>query len=318
MTSGSINFAMTRDDIIRAALKKLGAFDASDSIPADEVEDAAFALNACIKELMAEGEVGLWVRSVITLFIQQDQESYTMGSGSSDHYTTSYSETAVTTDAVSGATTIVVDSATGFVVGYNIGIQVDDGSIHWTTITNIASTTITLNAALDDDASEGNDVYVYQTKAPFFQKPIEAFRRDDSDIDTTVSILAYHDYVTLSQKPMDGAPTLVSWQPNLVSGTLFVWPTGGAEGSTVQTNKIVLTVDRTIEDMDVTSDNPDFPIEWGNVLVWLLAADLAPDYGLQLDDRMYLRAEAERKKEKALQYGQDTGPVRFGIDTQGR
>lgn len=317
-TSGSVNFAMTRDDIIRGALKKLGAFDASDPIPADEVQDAAFALNAVIKELMAEGEVGLWVRSVITLFIQQGQESYTIGSGSSDHYTTSYSETTVTSDTASGSTTVVVDSASGFVVGYYIGIQVDDGSIHWTTITNIASTTITLNDALDDDAAEGNDVYVYQTKAPFFQKPIEAYRRDDSDIDTTIDILAYHDYATLSQKTDAGAPDMVSWKPGLTSGTLYVWPTGGAEGSTVQTNKVVLTVDRTLEDMDVTSDNPDFPIEWGNVLVWLLAADLAPDYGLQLNDRMYLRAEAERKKERALQYGQDTGPVRFGMNTQGR
>lgn len=317
-TSGSINFAMTRDDIIRGALKKLGAFDASDSIPADEVQDAAFALNACIKELMAEGEVGLWVRSIITLFIQQGQESYTIGSGSSDHATTSYSETTVSTAASSGSTTVVVESATGIVAGYYIGVQVDDGSIHWTTVASVSSTTITLTDALDDDAAVDNNVYIYQTKAPFFQRPIEAFRRDDSDIDTTVDILAYHDYVTLSQKTNSGAPDLVSWQPNLTTGTLRVWPTGGGEGSPSQTNKIVLTVDRTIEDMDVTSDNPDFPIEWGNVLIWLLAADLAPDYGLGLQDRMYLRAEADRKKERALQYGQDTGPVRFGIDTQGR
>lgn len=317
-TSGSVNFAMTRDDIIRGALKKIGAFDASDAIPADEIQDAAFALNACIKELMAEGEVGLWVRSVITLFLQQGQETYTIGTGSTDHATTAYNETTVGTAASSGATSIIVDSASGAVVGYYIGIQVDDGSIHWTTISSIAGTTLGLTAALDDDAAVGNDVYIYQTKAPFFQRPIEAYRRDDSVIDTTVDILAYHDYATLSQKTDTGAPDMVSWQPNLTSGTLYVWPTGGAEGSTVQTNKIVLTVDRTLEDMDVTADNPDFPIQWGNVLIWLLAADLAPDYGLQLNDRMYLRAEAERKKEKALQYGQDTGPIRFGMNTQGR
>ena len=313
-TSGSVNFAMTRDDIIRGALKKLGAFDASDSIPADEVQDAAFALNAVVKELMAEGEVGLWLRQIITLFIQQDQETYTLGSGSTDHYTVSYNETTLAADAAAGASSITVTSATGFTTTYYIGVQLDSGAIDWTTVSSVASTTIGLTATLDSAASSGNNVYVYQTKAPYFQRAINCFRRDDSDIDTTVDILAYEDYVTLSQKDNTGAPDLVSWQPNLTSGKLFVWPTGGAE----DINKLVLTVDRTIEDFDATTDNPDFPIEWGNVLVWLLAADLAPDYGLGLQDRMYLRAEAERKKERALQYGQDTGPVRFGIDTQGR
>ena len=314
MTSGSINFSMTRDDIIRGALKKLGAFDASDTIPADEVQDAAFALNAVVKELMAEGEVGLWLRDVITLFIQQDQQTYTIGSGSTDHATRSYNETTLAADAASGATSITVTSATGFTATYYVGVQLDSGAIDWTTVSSVSSTTISLTAALDGAATSGNNVYVYQTKASFFQRPINCFRRDDSDIDTTVDILAYEDYVTLSQKENEGAPDLVSWKPNLVSGILYVWPTGGDES----TNKLVLTVDRTIEDFDATSDNPDFPIEWGNVLVWLLAADLASDYGLDLKDRMYLRAEAERKKERALQYGQDTGPVRFGIDTQGR
>lgn len=317
-TSGSINFSMTRDDIIRGALKKLGVFDASDSIPADEVQDAAFALNAVVKELMAEGEVGLWLREIITLFIQQGQETYTIGSGSTDNATRSFNETTLSADAASGATSITVDSATGFVAAYYVGIQLDSGAFDWTTVASVAGTTISLDDALTGVASSGNVVYVYQTKASFFQKPINCFRRDDSDIDTTVDILAYEDYVTLSQKSNSGAPDLVSWKPNLTSGTLYVWPTGGAEGGQGSTNKLVLTVDRTIEDFDTTSDNPDFPIEWGNVLVWLLAADLASDYGLGLQDRMYLRAEAERKKERALQYGQDTGPVRFGIDTQGR
>lgn len=313
-TSGSINFAMTRDDIIRGALKKLGAYDASDAIPADELEDAVFALNAVVKELMVEGEVGLWLRSIITLFIQEDQQSYTIGSGSSDHYTTSYTETTLSADAASGASSISVTSATGFTTTYFIGVQLDSGAIDWTTISSVVSTTIGLTATLDGAASSGNNVYVYQTRAPFFQRAINCYRRDDSDIDTTVDILAYEDYATLSQKANDGAPDLVSWKPGLTTGTLYVWPTGGD----MDTNKLVLTVDRTIEDFDATSDNPDFPIEWGNVLVWLLAADLAPDYGLGLQDRMYIRAEADRKKERALQYGQDTGPVQFGIDTQGR
>jgi len=312
-TSGSINFGMTRDDIIRGALKKLGAYDASDSIPADELEDAAFALNAVTKELMAEGEIGLWVRQRMTLFIQSAQEDYTIGSGSTDHATTSYTETTTSAAASDGATSISVTSATGFVVGYYIGVEVDDGSIHLTTIASISSTTIGLTAAIDDDAASGNNVYVYQTKASFFKKVFSAETLSDDDIATPMDVVAYSDYEDLSQKASTGQPTMASWQPNLTSGTLFVWPTGGASGI----NKIELTVDRTIEDFDAASNDMDFPIEWGNVLVWLLAADLASDYGLTLQDRQWLRVEAERKKERALQYGQDQGSVSFGVDTQG-
>ena len=301
---------MTRDDIIRGALKKLGAYDASDAIPAEELTDAAFALNTVTKELMAEGEVGLWLREQITLFLQEEQESYNIGSTSTDHATTSYSETTLSAAAAAAAASVVVTSATGFTVGYYIGVKLDDDTIDWTTISSVASTTIGLTATLNSAAASGNKVYVYQTKANRFQRPLDAFRRTTADLDTTVDIVSRTDYDALAQKDSSGPPTTMYYQPNLTLGKVYVWPT--QPGS--DTDKLVIVVERTIEDFDVTSDNPDFPIEWGNYLIWALAADLAPDYGLDLNDRLYLRKEADRKKERLLQYSQDDGSVSFKMD----
>ena len=47
----------------------------------------------------------------------------------------------------------------------NIGIELDDGTIQWTTINGApAGSTVTLTDALTDDVASGNAVYVYTAK----------------------------------------------------------------------------------------------------------------------------------------------------------
>lgn len=58
-------------------------------------------------------------------------------------------------DYESGATQVVVDAPSGFVVGDPIEIDLIDGTVHLTTITAIASSTFTLAVALPNAAEEG-------------------------------------------------------------------------------------------------------------------------------------------------------------------
>jgi hypothetical protein len=58
-TSGTYSFTMTRDDIIAGALRLVGAYDPSESIPQEDITTCAVALNLLVKDL-ARNELPLW------------------------------------------------------------------------------------------------------------------------------------------------------------------------------------------------------------------------------------------------------------------
>jgi hypothetical protein len=301
--SGSKNFTVTRTDIINAAMRKTGSYDAGDAPSADESADAVLALNVMIKEWSAKGIDVPW-RETITLFLQSGTQSYRIGS-TGDHATTSYQETTMSADAAASATTISLTSTSGMTNADYMGIKLDDGSIHWTTISSVAGTTIATGLA--SAASEGNAVYSYTTKANRPQRIVYANRRSASGQDTEVELIGDIAYRELSNKSSTGPVNQCFYQPTLVNGTLFVWPTGGVD-------KFMLISQPLVDDFDAASNNPQFPIEWSNAIIWNLAAELAPEYGLPLKERMLLKAEAREKLETVLDYDVENASVIFGRD----
>jgi len=79
-TSGSTNWTVNRNEIINAAWRKIGAVGEGQTASAEMLVDASQALNAMIKEWLAEG-IGLWLYDAFSVTIVTDTKSYTMGSG---------------------------------------------------------------------------------------------------------------------------------------------------------------------------------------------------------------------------------------------
>ena len=48
MTSGTTTFSITRDDIIKAALRKIGVVAQGETPTTDQITEAAFALNLMV------------------------------------------------------------------------------------------------------------------------------------------------------------------------------------------------------------------------------------------------------------------------------
>lgn len=271
--SGTNTFSQTRNDIINRALSILGVKTRGRALTAEEVNEASDALNLFVKGLKSEG-VYLWKYAEGTLFLKVGQESYVLD-GSTANATESFVETTASAAAVSGAFSIVVTSATGFVIGYNIGIMQDDGDLFWTTISNIAGTTITLTTALTDDVSSAATVYVYQTKINRPEQITSCRRRDSSDYDTPMNELARSDYFNLSQKTVTGQPTQFYYDKQLNYGTLYLY-----QAPNDATNTIRFTLQKMFFDFTSGTDNPDFPIEWADTLAFGLASRLTYDYGI--------------------------------------
>lgn len=304
--SGSKDFAVTRAEIVEGALRKIGVYDQGESIPGDESKSAVFALNAMIKEWVARG-IDIWLREEVTLFLQPNTQKYQLGAANA---TTSYVETALSSAAASGATALSVDSTTGMTVGDFIGVKLDDNSIHWDTIQNTSPLTITNGLA--SAASSGKKVYAYTTKAGRPQKLLYAFRRDVNDHDTEIDLIGESEYQRQSNKGSSGPPTEIWYRPTIGTGTLHVWPVDG--GSTW--DKLVLIAQSLPDDFDVAGNNPQFPIEWANTLVWNLAAELGPEYGIQDKEQAKLFRVAEFKLNELLDYDSENANVIFALDVR--
>jgi len=308
--SGSKDFEITRSDIIGGALRKIGVYDESDAVSGDATTTANIALNLMIKEYVNEG-LDLFLRTESTLFLQPNVQKYLLTTA---EITDSYNETTLSAAEASGQTVISVTSSTGMTAADRVGLKMDDNTIHWTTIVSVdSSIQITITSATDDDAASGNKVYAYTTKSDVPQKLLYAFRSDINGFDTEVSIIGENEYRRQSNKTSDGPPVEIWYnrKGNTSTGELFVWPDNGGKNW----DKIVLIANHLPDDFDASSDNPDFPIEFGNVLVWGLAAEIASEYGLSESEQGRLWQIAQHKLDNALDYSTENASVIFTLAT---
>lgn len=277
--SGSSDFTRTRDQIIRRAFRAISVVKSGETPGAQIVTDAAEALNAMVKRWQKKG-LHVWTVTEATLFPQASQVRYALASGSTDHATESYVATELTADASAGATSVTVDSITGISSGDNIGIVVDDGSIHWTTVNGApAGSTITLTTGLDDSASDGAAVFTYTTKIVRPLKIVDARRYNiSSQIETPISetqgsLMARLDYQALPNKAQTGTINRAFYDPQRDTGYLYLW-----QPPTTVLDLVKFTWHRPIMDFDSASDNPDLPQEWFDALAFNLAVSLAPEF----------------------------------------
>ena len=284
--SGTNTFSQTRNDIINRALSILGVKTRGRALTAEEVNEASDALNLFVKGLKSEG-VYLWKYAEGTLFLTVGQESYLID-GSTANATESFTQTTTSAAASSGATAIVVTSATGFTAGYFVGVMQDNGNIFWTTVASVAGTTINLDNALPDDVSSGATVYVYQTKITRPETITSARRRDSSGYDTPLNELARSDYFNLSQKKVTGQPTQFYYDKQLNYGTFYLY-----QAPDDATNTIKFTFQKMFFDFTTGNDNPDFPIEWAETLAFGLASRLTFDYGIDKTKAQLIKATAD-------------------------
>ena len=78
MTSGTTTFSITRDDIIKGALRKIGVVAQGEVPTTDQVTEAAFALNTMVKAWEADG-MPLWALRTTPITLVAGQTTYTIG-----------------------------------------------------------------------------------------------------------------------------------------------------------------------------------------------------------------------------------------------
>ncbi len=314
-TSNTYSFNYGRDQIIRAAYRKIGAIEAGEIPSAEMTLDGADALNMMVKEWEATG-IHVWEEVEGVLFLQPGQIQYTISPISADYSTQGgYASTSVVSIA---GTALVVSSATGIGLNYLIGIMSSSNVLFWTTVAGISGTNITLTAAPTFPVSGGVAVYAYApgnsaTSVGIGIKPlrIPQGRRLylSSNIFTSMMPMSRKDYYDQPNKNSPGTITQFYFSPRLVTGQLSVWPSPPDSSSAFE-----FTWLRPIQDFDSAGDTPDLPAEWVSTLVFNLAIELAPEYGVPAEVYQMVKTAAAEKLDRLMGWDREDTSVYFGVD----
>ena len=305
-TSGSVDFSLNRDELIKRSLRILGVLDFNETPTADQVNDASITLNMMVKSWQAAG-YNLWRYQEATLFMTEGTNSYTLSSTGA-RCTESYVTTAVATAASSTDLTIDVDSIAGISSGDFIGVFLDGGTFQWTTVNGApAGVTITLTDALTDDVSVDAVVYTFTTKV---NRPVKVLgaRRVDSGIETELYEMNYFEFQNQPNKTSKSTPVAYMYDRKL-SAKLFLWQTPGDDKLLIN-----VTLAREFDDFDAQANTMDFPDEWYDALTYNLAVRLAPEYGVNMQRFGMVKAEAEQYLQAVLAWDRDDAGVFFQPD----
>lgn len=311
--SGSFNFTQNRDNLIKDAFVEAGILRPDETPDYEENSYAANTLNRMLKSWFQFG-LHLFAIRDATLFLETDKIQYSLGP-TGDHCTESFTETAIKVAASTSATSIDVDSTTGMSASDYIGIELDSGAVHWTTISSVTdSDTVVIASGLASAAAVDNVVYFYTNK---IQRPLRinhAYYRDHTTAevktDTRMYEISRDEYLSLSAKNTESRPTEYYFDPQLTNCVLNIY----GEPTDVK-DTIVLAMQFPFDDMDAAANDFSFPVEWLDAIHLNLAARLASAYRQGGDAKtMELTSRAVRALEQAKGFDEERSDLQIVPD----
>lgn len=262
--------------------------------------------------------IHLWTEAEGILFLQSNQAQYSLGPATTtDHATQTnppnYVQTTLTLPITFGAQSIQVASIANILAGDNIGILMSGGEIFWSTVNGSPTgNTVNLTTPLTDSANPGAIVVDYTT--PILRPlRIVAARRFNlaSGIETPMVRMSRLDYRDLPEKQNPGTTTQYFYDPlggAVQNGQLYVWPV-----ENVVNDAVKFTWYRQLQDFNNPGDNPDFPQEWINPLVYNLAVEMAPEFDMNPQRYQMLKAKADESLSRVFGWDREDDSVYFGV-----
>jgi hypothetical protein len=145
-------------------------------------------------------------------------------------------------------------------------------------------------------------------------KIFQAWRNQSSNYSNVpLNIYTNYNYDLLPLVNSSGTPVNLYFQPFNTYGMINLWPKPNDATTTIS-----IRYQAPFEDMTSDTDDLDFPSEWTETIIYLLAVRLAPEYGIPLMDRQQLKKEADELHATALMFGTEEGSFFFQPDTAGR
>lgn len=282
-TSGSYNFTVNRDQVIRLAMLNINRLDETEAPTATDITDCSVILNMMIKQWQGKSDFApglkVWTRKRTRLFLDNTKGQYTVGPAAIG-WTDVNTVTTTTVGSALGAGSITVSDPTQITAAYHIGIELGTGNLQWTTVLSKVGAVINLNTTLSAAVLAGATVYCYQTGSQMPLNVEAAVLRDQFGNDTPLKIMTQKEYDFLPSKVAPdniGDPTAILLETGLLTqggSTIFT----DVAASQDVTKFIVVTNMQPVQDMTLATDEFYYPQEWFLAIAWGLSKQVAPMY----------------------------------------
>lgn len=277
-TSGSTDFTLNTNEVVSEILELLGVIAPGTSAPTEWYMTTLRTINMMLKDWVTDG-IKLYLETEGFLFLQVNEARYRIGEVvDDDALATEYLDTTTLSDAALGDTSLTITTSDGIGVDDIVGIELDDGTMQWSTVSSIPdSTSISIDDALTDNASEGNAVYTYDP-ANITGRPIEIssvrLHDTDSQTDRVLKCISRREYFNLPSKAVSGNPTQYYVDKQRDYTSIYVYPV-----SDNTRNVLYVTGRRMVEDLDSALNDLDLPPEFISAVIYNAAVRVAPKFG---------------------------------------
>jgi len=296
-TSGDYAYNLTRNEIIDEAAELAGIYDPEgQALTASQYTRYTRALNNLISAWRADG-LTIWSRRIGAVFLQKSQATYQLGSAA-NHSSLTHEATTLTSGS---GTSIVVGTTAGMTAGDYIGIEQDTETMFWDTIVSVDSNIALTLTTGGSDYLVGGAVWTYTTK---LSRPLRIkdgyVRQSSGGNDTPIKVLSQEEYMRFGVKTTPGLTTQVWYQPLIENGIVHCYPVPSASNTI-----LFLELHYPFQKFVASSDNPDFPPEWLNAIIYGLAVNLGYRTGMEEKRLNMLKQDAEYWHQYALGTSQE-------------
>jgi hypothetical protein len=287
-TSSSVDFTMTANELVTEAFKVTGVLPAETTLEAFEIQDGIKVVNLMLKAWQAQG-MHLWTETEGILFLDIGKTDYLLGPGGDEATNLDDFIGTTTTAALAALDVIIPVASAGMAAADVVGVELDSGIRHWTTIVTVDSPTqITITTGVPTVATAGVSVYTYTS---LIDRPLrvssarrKTFGEDNEIPSEKWSRGEYFDQVNKSSQG-----TVINWyySPLLTNGRMYVWQTSSSVKGLLR-----FTYERPIEDIDSTVNTLDIPVEWLETVIYNAAARLGIIYSISPQKQQVITAAA--------------------------
>lgn len=148
-------------------------------------------------------------------------------------------------------------------------------------------------------------------------KVIQAFLRNTSVnpmIDTPINLISRQQYKLLSSKFNTGTPNSLYVDEQQDFTNLFVWPM--PDQNTEDNYILIIDEQQPIADINDNTDVINFPNEWYNTLVWVLADDIAIEFEVPQNHRQEISMKAGMYKDELEAWDVEYTSTYFQVNNQ--
>ncbi len=289
-------YTKTFGDACRAALRDAGIVAVEMPVQPPHLAIATSTANDVLAHWQAQG-IHLWNETEALLPLNPSQIEYSLGVGG-DHCFTNYVYT--TSDAAIAALAIIIPLTitTGMTIGDFIGIELADGTRHWSTIDSIsAGVSVTIVTGIVSAANNGASVYTYTTKIDRPLRVLDArFATNQTNDELIVSQESRQRYYRTPNKTQTSS-SVSSWyySPQLNNGKLSIW---SPVATCVPVLRFTFVKPQYVNEDQ--SENVLIPSEWFLPFKWAIASELAVTYAIDQTRLIAIAQKAETTLQQAL------------------